>query len=98
MQAAARGASIVIWTTTPWTLPGNRAISFSPRIAYGLYEVTEAPPDNWAKAGDIFILADALAADVMAQARVLPTRSARRSSRQRCWTSFVRPSAQRLRR
>ena len=60
----------MIWTTTPWTLPGNRAISFSPRIAYGLYEVTEAPPDNWAKAGDIFILADALAADVMAQARV----------------------------
>ena len=64
------GASVVIWTTTPWTLPGNRAISFSPRIAYGLYEVTEAPPDNWAKAGDTFILADALAADVMAQARV----------------------------
>jgi isoleucyl-tRNA synthetase len=67
---ALAGASVVIWTTTPWTLPGNRAISFSPRIAYGLYEVTEAPPDNWAKAGDRFILAEALAADVMAQARV----------------------------
>jgi isoleucyl-tRNA synthetase len=64
------GASVVIWTTTPWTLPGNRAISFSPRIAYGLYQVVEAPPDNWAKAGDTFILADTLAADVMAQARV----------------------------
>ena len=25
-------ASVVIWTTTPWTLPGNRAISFSPKI------------------------------------------------------------------
>src|SRR5512141_568148 len=23
-------ASVVIWTTTPWTLPGNRAVSFSP--------------------------------------------------------------------
>ena len=31
------GASVVIWTTTPWTIPGNRAISFSPKIAYGLY-------------------------------------------------------------
>ena len=31
------GASVVIWTTTPWTIPGNRAISYSPRIAYGLY-------------------------------------------------------------
>src|SRR5438445_545016 len=26
------GASIVVWTTTPWTIPGNRAVSFSPRI------------------------------------------------------------------
>ena len=39
----ASGASIVIWTTTPWTIPGNRAISFSPKIDYGLYEVTDAP-------------------------------------------------------
>ena len=30
-------ASVVIWTTTPWTLPGNRAISFSPKIEYGVY-------------------------------------------------------------
>ena len=46
------GASVVIWTTTPWTIPGNRAISFSSKIAYGLYEVTAAPEGNWAKAGD----------------------------------------------
>ena len=35
--AALEGASIVIWTTTPWTIPANRAISYSPKIAYGLY-------------------------------------------------------------
>ncbi len=29
------GVSVVIWTTTPWTIPGNRAISFSSKIAYG---------------------------------------------------------------
>ena len=63
-------ASVVIWTTTPWTLPGNRAISFSSKIAYGLYKVTDAPADNWAKAGDMLILADNLAADVFKQARV----------------------------
>ncbi|MGH6991578.1 MAG: class I tRNA ligase family protein, partial [Stellaceae bacterium] len=40
------GASVVIWTTTPWTIPGNRAISYSSRIAYGLYEVTDAPANN----------------------------------------------------
>ena len=63
-------ASVVIWTTTPWTLPGNRAISFSPKIAYGLFEVTDAPSDNWAKNGDLLILADALAESVFKQARV----------------------------
>jgi isoleucyl-tRNA synthetase len=64
------GASIVIWTTTPWTLPGNRAISYSPKIRYGLYEVTEAPDQNWAKKGDKLVLADKLAADVMKSAKV----------------------------
>ncbi|WP_041320491.1 isoleucine--tRNA ligase [Hyphomicrobium denitrificans] len=64
------GASVVIWTTTPWTIPGNRAISFSSRIAYGLYEVTAAPEGNWAKKGDRYILADKLAADVMKAAKV----------------------------
>ncbi len=63
-------ASVVIWTTTPWTLPGNRAISFSPKVTYGLYKVTDAPADNWAKTGDLLILADKLAEDVFKQARV----------------------------
>ena len=66
-----KAASIVIWTTTPWTIPGNRAISFSPKIEYGLYEVTDAPSDNWAKPHDRLILADKLAVDVFRQARVL---------------------------
>ena len=63
-------ASVVIWTTTPWTLPGNRAISYSNDISYGLYEVTEAPEDNWTKQGDMLMLADVLAEGVMGAARV----------------------------
>ena len=62
--------SIVIWTTTPWTLPGNRAISFSPKIAYGLYRVSDAAADNWAQTGDLLILANALAESVFKQSRV----------------------------
>ena len=61
---------MVIWTTTPWTLPGNRAISFSHRIAYGLYRVTAAPEGNWAKAGETYVLADKLAEGVMQSAKV----------------------------
>jgi isoleucyl-tRNA synthetase len=63
-------ASVVIWTTTPWTIPGNRAISFSAKIAYGLYEVTAAPEANWAQQGDKLILADRLAEEVMTSAKV----------------------------
>ena len=70
VHGALGGACVVIWTTTPWTLPGNRAISFSPKIGYGLYRVTDAPADNWAKNGDLLILADALAEAVFKQARV----------------------------
>ncbi|MEP4769078.1 MAG: isoleucine--tRNA ligase [Roseibium sp.] len=65
-------ASVVIWTTTPWTIPGNRAVCFSSRISYGLYEVTQdgLPDDNWVQTGDQLILADALAADVFKNARI----------------------------
>lgn len=65
-----KGSSIVIWTTTPWTLPGNRAISFSTKIEYALYEVTDAPAGNWAGVGDKVVLAKTLAKDVFAQAKV----------------------------
>ncbi|MEL6311702.1 MAG: class I tRNA ligase family protein, partial [Pseudomonadota bacterium] len=70
-----RGASVVIWTTTPWTIPANRAISFSPRISYGVFEVTkvgELPDGNspWATVGEKLIVADALADDVAKNARI----------------------------
>ncbi len=33
-----KGADIVIWTTTPWTIPSNRAIAFGEDLEYGVYE------------------------------------------------------------
>jgi isoleucyl-tRNA synthetase len=63
-------ASIVIWTTTPWTIPGNRAIAFSRRIPYGRYRVTDAAADNWAKVGATYIVAQSLAQSVFDAARV----------------------------
>ncbi len=67
-------ASVVIWTTTPWTIPANRAVSYNPRIDYGVYEV-EALEENlefqpWAAPGDRLILADKLAEDVLKAAKV----------------------------
>ncbi|WP_417418267.1 isoleucine--tRNA ligase [Hoeflea sp.] len=64
------GAFVVIWTTTPWTIPGNRAVSYSPRIAYGLYEVTAAENDFGPQPGEKLIFADALAEECFAKAKL----------------------------
>ncbi|MFU0503491.1 isoleucine--tRNA ligase [Pseudaminobacter sp. NGMCC 1.201702] len=64
------GAHVVIWTTTPWTIPGNRAVSFSPRIAYGLFEVTAAENDFGPQPGEKLIFADALAGEAAEKAKV----------------------------
>ncbi len=68
--AALAGAGVVIWTTTPWTIPGNRAISYNHKIAYGLYKVTAAPENNWAKIGAIYIIAKNVAESVFKAAKV----------------------------
>ena len=36
---AGRPVSVLIWTTTPWTIPSNLAIAFHPEFDYGAYEV-----------------------------------------------------------
>ena len=64
------GAQVVIWTTTPWTIPSNKAVAFGKDISYGLYEVTGAPDECWASVGDRFLLADTRAEDVMTRARL----------------------------
>ncbi|KIC23307.1 MULTISPECIES: isoleucine--tRNA ligase [unclassified Leisingera] len=64
------GAQVVIWTTTPWTIPSNKAVVFGKDIAYGLYEVTGTPDECWAAVGDKYILADNLAAEVFKRARL----------------------------
>lgn len=67
---ALKGASVVIWTTTPWTMPSNKAVVYSDDISYGVYEVTDAPEDNWVCKGERYLLADKLAEGVFAKARV----------------------------
>ena len=68
--ASLAGAHVVIWTTTPWTIPGNRAVAWSPRIAYGLYEVTAAENPFGPQPGEKLVFADALAEDCSAKAKI----------------------------
>ncbi|WP_370931790.1 isoleucine--tRNA ligase [Bartonella sp. DGB1] len=59
-KADIEDASIVIWTTTPWTIPANRAVAYSPNIEYALYQVTEVENDFGPKVGEKLIFAKAL--------------------------------------
>ena len=63
-------AHVLIWTTTPWTMPSNKAVVYGDGISYGLYEITGRPEECWARIGDRFIIADKLAADVLGRARL----------------------------
>jgi isoleucyl-tRNA synthetase len=54
---------VVIWTTTPWTIPQNRAVAFNPEISYGLYEVV-------GDAAGLYLMADKLAAGVFSAAKI----------------------------
>jgi len=68
------GTHVVIWTTTPWTIPGNRAVNYSPRIGYGLYQITAAENDFGPQAGEKLIFADKLAEESTAKAKVTMNR------------------------
>jgi isoleucyl-tRNA synthetase len=66
---------IVIWTTTPWTIPGNRAIAFSPDISYGLYRIADAADGSLARIGENLLLADTLAEQVAKHAKMMLSRA-----------------------
>nr|WP_241697014.1 isoleucine--tRNA ligase [Mariprofundus sp. KV] len=57
--------SIVIWTTTPWTIPANLAVSVGPSIEYSAVKITDAADNRNLKVGEIIILAEDLRAGVM---------------------------------
>ncbi|MGH7387929.1 MAG: isoleucine--tRNA ligase [Candidatus Rokuibacteriota bacterium] len=62
--------SLVIWTTTPWTLPANLAIAVHPEEDYAALEV----PTPEGRGAETLVVAAKLAAEVLGLARVTPTR------------------------
>ena len=69
-DATLDSAKVVIWTTTPWTMPSNKAVVYGAGISYGLYEITGRPEESWVKIGDRYLLADNLAEGVLKAARL----------------------------
>jgi len=72
-------ASILAWTTTPWTLPGNVGLAVGPDVTYARIRIAEPAADSWegrggAKVGEELILAeDLLAESLRHQIEVIET-------------------------
>jgi isoleucyl-tRNA synthetase len=64
------GANVVIWTTTPWTIPQNRAVAYSPTITYSIFEIENVAEQSAAKPGERVVIAQALAEAVFTAAKV----------------------------
>jgi isoleucyl-tRNA synthetase len=58
---ALKKSSVVIWTTTPWTIPGNRAVAYAPNLNYGLYEIESTDENGFVSVGEQLVLGDDLA-------------------------------------
>ncbi|MGE0226179.1 MAG: isoleucine--tRNA ligase [Acetobacteraceae bacterium] len=55
--AEIRHAAVVIWTTTPWTIPGNRAIAAGPGFDYALLRVDGVADGSLARLGEKLLVA-----------------------------------------
>ena len=63
-------ASVLAWTTTPWTLPGNVGLAVGPEVTYCRVRITEPPSEAWegrggAEVGEELILAKDLIGSVL---------------------------------
>jgi len=56
--------SVIIWTTTPWTLPANLAVAFHPELEYSFVRIKSSENGNL-KAGEIIVVAKKLVEDLM---------------------------------
>jgi isoleucyl-tRNA synthetase len=54
------GASVLIWTTTPWTMPGNRAIAYGAEIDYSVVRIDSVAEGSLARPGELVLVALAL--------------------------------------
>ena len=64
------GARIVIWTTTPWTIPANRAVCYGPDIDYIRIKVTAGSEECMLETGAELLVAETLLREFAARAGI----------------------------
>ena len=63
-------ATILIWTTTPWTIPGNRAIAYGAEQTYVVIEAGSGGDDSHVRPGERLVVARALLDQVLADCKI----------------------------
>ena len=66
LSGPVQDASVAIWTTTPWTMPANRALAYGPGIDYALVHVGTVAEGSLARPGEHILIALALVPEVCA--------------------------------
>ncbi|MGF1560739.1 MAG: isoleucine--tRNA ligase [Geminicoccaceae bacterium] len=69
-QPVLAGVSAVIWTTTPWTMPANRAMAFGGALNYQVIEVGGTAEGAFARPGEKLLLATELVETVCQDAGI----------------------------
>lgn len=62
--------SAIIWTTTGWTIPGNRAICYKPELTYQIIRVDACKEGSRAQIGEQLLVAESRAEEVLREAKV----------------------------
>ncbi len=68
-------SSVVIWTTTPWTIPGNRALAYGPGMDYVGIEVVATADGSGARLGERLLVAALLEEDFHTNAGIAEART-----------------------
>ena len=63
--------NLIIWTTTPWTIPGNRAMAYGSKINYTVYEIEEVLDKSLAIVGDKICFATLLKDNVFESSGII---------------------------
>jgi len=64
------GAAILIWTTTPWTIPGNRGVAAHPEFTYCVLQVDALEENSRAQVGERLVVAEPLLESFLSDARI----------------------------
>lgn len=65
-----QGTSVLIWTTTPWTIPCNRALALHPELSYQIVQINAVEENSLAEVGEKLLLAQGCVQRTMKQGKV----------------------------